>query len=423
MDYMNKITTIAGLTGILILLLAIGNVYWENPEQRYESTREMMDTYISIMIYHNDEDEAKEIIDDAFIRMEDIIGIANRFNITSEVYQLNTNGFIEDPSPELLDMIQKSIDYWDITGGAFDITIMPLLNLWDPSSGSGPYDLFGMDLSYMDTLDSGIVSEEVRTQFSDHEYLLNETPTLMIIDPGQGWILQSGGAEYTITNTSSELTLSTQAFWNVNETQQDEIIDQTKQFIGSNRITISQENISLEPGMCITLDGIAKGYIVDAALQVLVDEGIERALIDAGGDIATLGHKPEGKSWVVGLRNPEDKDDTLMEFGLEGEAIATSGNYERYFDENKSVGHIMDPKTGRSVFKASSATVIADNCTVADILATALFVLGPVDGIELVNTLPNVEALLLGYDDPGEVYSSTALNKYSRDDVLLMQIG
>jgi len=413
---MNNLTVVAGLTGVLIVLVVVGNAFWEGPEQRYESTREMMDTYVTIIIYHTDEDEAKEIIDDAFSRMEEIIDIANRFNTSTEVYKLNTEGIVENPSPELVEMIQISIDYWDITGGVFDITIMPLLDLWNPYSGAGPYLLFSVNLSHSEALDSASVPEELRTDFSNHQYTLNETPTVIVGDPGREWTLLSGWVEYRISNESDELRVYTEAFWNVNPSKQNEYINDTKQFVGSDKITITSESISLEPGMSITLDGMAKGYIVDAAIKVLEDNGIERALIDAGGDIATLGHKPEGEKWVIGLRNPDDESESIIEFGVSGKAVATSGNYERFFDENESVGHIMDPRTGNSVFLASSATIIADNCTVADILATGIFVLGPVDGIQLVETLPDVEALMLGYDNPQELFPSTGVNRYEIED-------
>jgi thiamine biosynthesis lipoprotein len=373
-----------------------------------------MDTYVTVIIYHNDEDEAKDIIDDAFTRMEEIISIADRFNASSEVTELNTNGVVNDPSPELVEMIQISVEYWAITDGAFDITILPLLDLWNPSSGAGPYLLFNLSLSPSEALDSGTVTETLRTDFSNYQYVLNETPQVTVIEEGRLWTIQSGWVHYRITNSSTELAVTVQEFWNVNPARQNEYINETKKFVGSDKITISEDSITLQTGMSITLDGMAKGYIVDSAIKLLEEKGVERALIDAGGDIATLGNKPEGEKWTIGLRNPEDKSDSIMEFEISGKAIATSGNYERFFDENKSVGHIMDPSTGNSVFKASSATIIADNCTVADILATGIFVLGPEEGIQLVDTLPGVEALMLGYDDPQELFPSSGVDKYEK---------
>lgn len=415
---MDKLTIIAGLTGLLIVLLVAGNAVFENPEQRYESSRDMMDTYVNIIVYHTDEDEAKDIMEEAFTRMAEVIAIADRFNASSEVSILNDNGTINNPSPELVEMIRISIEYSTITGGAFDITILPLLNLWDPGSGSGPYLIFTMDQSRSEALDSGTITPGIRDDFvtADSLYNLSEDTSVTVVETDQEWIIHSGWKNYRVANGTDGLSVTVQEFWNVNAATQNDYIKDTKQYVGSDKITITDQSIELQPNMSITLDGMAKGYIVDSAIRVLKARGIDRALIDAGGDIATIGHKPEGEKWEIGLRNPEDKSQSVMEFGISGKAIATSGNYERYFNESKSVGHIMDPATGNSVFKASSATIIADNCTVADILATGIFVLGPVDGIALVNERPGVETLLLDILDPQIMYRSSGMAAYELQD-------
>ena len=408
---MDKITIIAGLIGILIVLLVAGNAVYENPEERFESNRDMMDTYVNIVIYHTDEDEAHDIMDEAFARMAEVIAISDRFNDSSEVSGLNTRGVIHNPSPELVEMIGISIEYWTITGGAFDITILPLLDLWNPSSGSGSYLLFTMNQSHSEALDSGTITEDIRGDFTDNQYSLHE-PSVSVVSEGQEWTIASGWVSYHVLNTTHGLEVTVPEFWNVNPVTQNEIINDAKHYVGSDRITITDQSITLQQGMSITLDGMAKGYAVDSAIRVLERRGVERALIDAGGDIATIGHKPNGERWTVGLRNPEERSESVVEFGISARAIATSGNYERFFDENKSVGHIMDPNTGNSVFKTSSATIIADNCTVADILATGVFVLGPEDGIELVDTLSDVEALLLDYENPREIHRSSGVDTY-----------
>ena len=97
-------------------------------------------------------------------------------------------------------------------------------------------------------------------------------------------------------------------------------------------------------------------------------------------------------------------------------AIATSGNYERYFDPAAEVGHIMDPRTGLSSHNASSATVIASTCTQADALATAVFVLGPIDGMNLVDTLETVGAFVVGYEEPSRLYRSEGLGAFEQSE-------
>ena len=204
-------------------------------------------------------------------------------------------------------------------------------------------------------------------------------------------------------------------FWDLPLDAQEQAIAATMSVIGADRLVLKYDpyaEIELVPGMKITLGGIAKGYAVDQGLLILKEQGIQHALIDAGGDIAVAGGKPSGAPWEIALRDPEDSENVLAEFELIDGAIATSGNYLRYFDPDAQVGHIMDPRTGYSAHLASSATVIAQTCTEADALATAVFVLGPTAGIEIINQLEGVEAMVLAYDDPLSVARSRNLGNF-----------
>ena len=395
-----------GLISLLIIFLIVGTYLSNEPLQRFEVTQDKMDTYVTITIYHNDKNKANEIINLAFERMDEIIELASRYNPDSELSQLNTNGIIKDPSDELVYMIEESINYWDITDGAFDITILPLLDLWNDDK-----ELLTINSAFEEDLNYGYFSDGLRENFSGIQppiYAVNETPTIEI--GNEGWTIYSSWQQYYITKVDdNNLLISTKFYYLPYDTQQ-EYINQTLPFIGSDKIEINNDEIKLESGMSITLDGIAKGYIVDEAMKLLKNNGIENAMIDAGGDIATLGTKPDGEKWVVGLRNPNDKSESIVEIQLENQAITTSGNYERYFDEDANVGHIMDPQTGRSVYKCSSSSIITKNCTVADILSTAVFVCGPEEGIELVEELQDVESIILGYENPKEITYSSGVN-------------
>jgi thiamine biosynthesis lipoprotein ApbE len=409
---MLKIANIIGLCFFIIVVCITGCIQFDESEEKYEDTRDKMDTFVSIIVYSSDEAKAIEAIESAYKRIDEIVALANRFNESSEISQLNSNGILKNPSPELVDMIETSVKYNSITNGAFDITILPLLDLWSPSSSSSPYYLFNMSQSFIYNLDSENITDDIKLVFSGHDYTLNETPTVSYDNVSMQWTVKSGWLDFVVKNESDVLNVYTDFFWNVNYSKQEEYINTTKKYVGSEKITVSDAEIILENGMSLTLDGIAKGFAVDEALKILKEMGINSALINAGGDIATHGTKPDGENWVTGLRNPDDVDESIMEFGLSGEAIATSGNYERYFNESAKVGHIMDPTSGRSVTLCSSSTIIADNCTVADILATAVFVLGPVDGINLVDLLPGVETIVLGYDDPQNLFYSSNLTDF-----------
>ncbi len=408
----NKIMVL-GLAGALIALIVAGSLVYEEPIQRFESSQEMMDTYVSIAVYHKDETLAKEAMDAAFARMNEVAGIATRFNTSSELSELNANGYIDDPSPELVEMLELSVEYWNKTNGAFDITIMPLLDLWAFNSPNAPFKLFTLSNNALSYLDSEVVSTTILNAFSGHGYTLGQAnDNIAVIVQGEEWNMTSGWVNYTVKKEAGALRVYTQYFWNVAEDRQEDFINEVRPLIGSGNITIASDKITIMPGMQLTLDGMAKGYIVDEGLKTLEEIGIEHALINAGGDIATLGIKPSGELWVTGLANPENRDESVTDFSLSGQAIATSGNYERYFNASAGIGHIMDPSTGRDVFGASSSTIIAPTCVEADIMATAAFVMGHIAGIQLIDDMEGFEALLLGYNDPTQIYRSNGLDEF-----------
>jgi len=396
------------LSILLILLLIVGNYFWENPERQFDYTEEMMDTYVTISVYNSNEEKAKEIIEKAFNKISELNLIASRFNTSSELYKLNINGFLDNPSNELVEMIKTSKYFSNITEGAFDITILPLLDLW-----SNDIELSSINNSFEQELNNSEFSVFLRENFSQIQpplYDLNESPIVEIQD--NGWIVSSSWHQYKINRYDHDnLIITTKFYYLPYETQQF-YINQTFSLIGSNKIMISEDKIQLEPGMKITLDGMAKGYIVDEVIELLKENGVKNAMIDAGGDIATLGIKAGGEKWTIGLRNPNNKSESIAEFQLSNLAITTSGNYERYFDEDAEIGHIMDPLTGRTVNKCSSASIIAETCTEADILSTAVFVLGPEKGLQIVETLQNTETIIIGYENPKELTYSSGINEF-----------
>ncbi len=194
-----------------------------------------------------------------------------------------------------------------------------------------------------------------------------------------------------------------------------EKIDQALRLIGADRIelkTSPEREILLAPGTTIALAGIATGYAVDQGLAVLKGEGIVHALITAGGEAGAMGGRPGGKKWVIPLRDPRDTDRVIARFVLEDGALATVGDPGRYFDPSEPVPLVVDPRTGTPATGSSSATVISSTCMQAQPLATAAFTLGPARGIALVDTLPGVEALLIGSADPQTLHRSQGLEPY-----------
>ncbi|MBL8270647.1 FAD:protein FMN transferase [Steroidobacter sp.] len=148
-------------------------------------------------------------------------------------------------------------------------------------------------------------------------------------------------------------------------------------------------------GVRVDLGGIGKGHAVDRGIAVLQARGIEHALVTAGGDSRIIGDR-FGKPWVVGIRHPDRKEEVIARIPLEDAAISTSGDYERYFDENGvRYHHIIDPKTGHSASKVRSATIIGPTATRTDGLSKTAFVLGPEKAIEIYNRLDDIDAVLV----------------------------
>jgi thiamine biosynthesis lipoprotein len=150
-----------------------------------------------------------------------------------------------------------------------------------------------------------------------------------------------------------------------------------------------------QPGVRIDLGGIAKGYSVDCGIDVLRKLGYTHALVNAGGDSRVIGDR-FGRPWIVGIRHPDHPDDIITRIPLVDAAFSTSGDYERFFDENGvRYHHIIDPHTGHSASKVRSATVIAPTATRTDGLSKTAFVLGPEEALRIYNSLDDVDAVLV----------------------------
>ncbi len=300
---------------------------WEctNPSATIKDTRFLLGTVINITAKGDSYNETKDAIDKAFDEIARLESILSKYKENSGIYNINNSKDKAKPikiHDEAFGIIKRSIEFSKLSDGAFDITCVPLLELWGFAG----------------------------------------TPVLKTPD--------KNGIRKVLKNVGFE---------NI-------ILDEDKKTVSlsSNR-------------MKIDLGGIAKGYAVDRAIAVLKDNGIKNAIVDAGGDIYCLGSKSKNLSWNVGIQHPRDKNKLISRISLKDKAVATSGDYERFFViEGKKYSHIVNPKTGYPVEEVPmSVTVVADDCTIADALATAVFVLGPRDGIRLLNGMPNVSGIVI----------------------------
>lgn len=152
------------------------------------------------------------------------------------------------------------------------------------------------------------------------------------------------------------------------------------------------------PALEVDLGGIAKGYAVDRAVEVLRLGGITSAAVNAGGDIVLLGDR-QGQPWRIGIQHPRQKDELLTTLPVVNRAVVTSGDYERFFEQGgRRYHHIFDPRSGQPARLSQSVTVVAKDAASADALATAAFVLGPQAGLAFLERLADVEGLIVGID-------------------------
>jgi thiamine biosynthesis lipoprotein len=146
----------------------------------------------------------------------------------------------------------------------------------------------------------------------------------------------------------------------------------------------------------IDLGGVAKGEAVDLAAGRLIDLGFKSAIVTAGGDMRLVGKRPDGKPWRIAIRHPRLAGRFIGYLNLVDTAVATSGDYERYFvRDGKRYHHIIDPRTGMPGSATTCVTVVAKTGVLSDALSTGLFLMGPHAGFRLAERLPDVEAVFV----------------------------
>ena len=287
-------------------------------------TELVFDTPCTVTVFQR---RATEALDAVFEEIRRVQSIMNIYDPGSEISELNRHAGADAMavSKELYKVIETGIAYGQVTGGAFDISIGPLVKLWDiggeaprvPSTGE-----IGRALALVEYLD------------------------ILVLDFERRVLLKS-------------------------------------------------------PGMLLDLGGIAKGFAADRAAETLRSKGIERAIVDFGGNIFAIGEKESGTAWRIGVQHPEEpRGNYLGILSVRNRAVVTSGVYERYFEhEGTDYHHILDPYTGYPVDNGLvSVTIVAPSAMTADALSTAVFVLGIPAGITLVENFEGVEAVLVTGD-------------------------
>lgn len=308
-------------------LIAITVVLWMGfaacmPGDSGEPTRRtqfIMGTLVEITVSHSDPQVIQAVTTQAFDEMKRLEQLMSTYLPDSEISQINRAAGKEavPVSLEVEEVIREGIFWSRQSGGAFDITVEPLVQLWD-------FD-------------------------SENEVI-----------PGRA----------TLRKTAA--------------------------LVNYKNIEIFDHKVRLaRPGMAINVNGLAKGYAVDRAVSILRGM-VPNGIVNAGGDLFAFGQKSKESPWTIGLQHPRKPQDLLAAFAVKNQAVATSGDYQRYFvKDGVRYHHIFDPATGMPARKMISTTLITTEVMEADAMATAVFVMGPEAGLAWVDSLDNVEAMVM----------------------------
>jgi thiamine biosynthesis lipoprotein len=293
------------------------------PPQPVETTRFLMDTVVRIAVYDPDisRTDAENAIGRAFRTMAAVETTVSSHIPDNEISRLNAGagGAFQPVSEETALLFQTSRLVADETGGAFDVTLGPVKDLWpfDSESPVAP--------------DSAAIRE--RLSFVDYR-------------------------EIELSGHQARL---------------------------------------VRPGMGVDFGGIGKGLNVDIAVQVLQDAGVRSGIVDAGGNLRIFGKHPQNPHWRIGVKHPRPEKKSLYAvIETDPVSISTSGDYERFFMAGgRRYHHILDPKTGFPAGGCVSVTILTESAMVADAYSTAVFVLGPAEGMKLIERLPGLEGMIL----------------------------
>lgn len=196
-----------------------------------------------------------------------------------------------------------------------------------------------------------------------------------------------------------------------------EALAKAKEAVGYENLVLDAENKTVQftkEGMFLDLGGIAKGYAVDKAIEILKAAGLKGGMVDIGGNLRCFGTPADGKPhWLIGLQDPQTDGEILMTLNMDDRAVATSGDYRRFvvIDDQKH-SHIVNPATADSAQDLSSVTIIAPTAMAADALATAVTVMGNEKGLELIEKNEDTEAILISHAEETTFEKTSGVGKY-----------
>jgi thiamine biosynthesis lipoprotein len=160
-----------------------------------------------------------------------------------------------------------------------------------------------------------------------------------------------------------------------------------------------------EKGMRINFGGIGKGYAAERAKIIMLEMGIDSGIVNASGDLAIWGTQPDGQPWTIGIVHPDKPDQAFCHLKVNNMALATSGNYEKFaLIGGKRYSHTINPRTGLPVTGIKSVTIITPNAEIADAMATPVMIMGIEAGLNMIDQMKDIEAVLI--DDDNNLFTS-----------------
>ena len=293
-------------------------------------------------------------------RLEHVETVFSTWRPESEVSRFNAySGQDWFPvSPVFLDVLKQAMEVSELSGGAFDVTVGTLVELWG-FGASGGTGWTSPGEAYLEPPgDSG------RIAIGDASAVPGGDEGRMLRGDAGG--MPSGNAARPPSREDVERLLSVTGFSHLQLRETPPAVRR------------------LRPGVQLDFSGVAKGYAVDEVWDLLSEADLSDYLVEIGGEVRTRGTRADGRAWSIGIESP-DRTGVTEAVPLRDAAIATSGDYRNYFEhEGERYSHVLDPRVGWPVSHGlASVTVIASSAATADALATALLVLGPDTGLQL----------------------------------------
>ncbi|MFY7814478.1 MAG: FAD:protein FMN transferase [Chryseobacterium taeanense] len=206
------------------------------------------------------------------------------------------------------------------------------------------------------------------------------------------------------------------SFWNFDKEMKQlpdpDLIKKHLKLVNYQNIILDRENQTVflkEKGMRIGFGGIGKGYAAEMAKRMLQNRGVTSGIVNASGDLTTWGNQANGRSWTVGIADPDNSRQPFSYMNITDMAVATSGNYEKFVVINgKKYSHTINPKTGMPVSGVKSVTIFCPNAEIADAMATPVSIMGIDAALNMVNQINHLECIII--DDQDRIYSSQNIN-------------